>query len=279
MTSASGADRPQPAGDVWPVGRVASELGIPAITLRMWERRYGIGPSLRTSGRHRRYTAQEVERLRRMVELIRNGTSAADAARVSHQSRSRVSVEELLDRVTSYELAPATDALERLLGEVGAAPAWHDIITPAFQRLDEQFAEAANCADLELMLASVVSEAAHRHTARLVVPGRPVLLLPCPGEQHTLPLVMLRTVLLERGCPAVAVEGGSNDLSLLAAAERTDPVVVVLWSMARRAGQSALKRQFEQQGRRTLTAGPGWPAPARDLSDLDGAAAVLAAEF
>ena len=49
----------------WPVGVVADWLGIPASTLRTWERRYGLGPSERTRGGHRRYTEQASPACRR----------------------------------------------------------------------------------------------------------------------------------------------------------------------------------------------------------------------
>src|SRR5699024_2844712 len=48
------------------VAAVAARLGVAASTLRTWERRYGLGPSARTAGRHRRYDAVDVTRLETM---------------------------------------------------------------------------------------------------------------------------------------------------------------------------------------------------------------------
>src|SRR5690348_7457435 len=44
----------------WPVAHVAARVGVSISTLRSWERRYGLGPSGRTEGGHRRYTTDDI---------------------------------------------------------------------------------------------------------------------------------------------------------------------------------------------------------------------------
>ncbi len=63
------------------IGAVARRLGVPAPTLRTWNLRYGIGPSRRSPGGHRRYDSDDLRRLEEMNRLIRTGIPAADAAR------------------------------------------------------------------------------------------------------------------------------------------------------------------------------------------------------
>ncbi len=65
------------------VGAVARRLGVAASTLRTWDRRYGIGPSRRSEGHHRRYDAVDVARLEMMHRLILNGLPPAEAARTA----------------------------------------------------------------------------------------------------------------------------------------------------------------------------------------------------
>lgn len=65
------------------VAAVAGRLGVAASTLRTWERRYGLGPSARTAGRHRRYDADDVTRLETMRRLTGEGVAPADAARLA----------------------------------------------------------------------------------------------------------------------------------------------------------------------------------------------------
>src|SRR5699024_4305079 len=68
---------------LWGVGAVAIRLGIATPTLRTWERRYGIGPSRRTSGGHRRYNEDDIERVELMKRLVAEGVPAEAAAAVA----------------------------------------------------------------------------------------------------------------------------------------------------------------------------------------------------
>jgi hypothetical protein len=65
------------------VAAVARRLGVAPATLRTWHRRYGLGPSDRTSGSHRRYGLTDVARLDLMRRLVHNGVPPADAARIA----------------------------------------------------------------------------------------------------------------------------------------------------------------------------------------------------
>lgn len=62
------------------VGAAARRLGIAAPTLRSWERRYGLSPSRRSVGGHRRYSPEDVARLRAMLQLVNRGVPTAAAA-------------------------------------------------------------------------------------------------------------------------------------------------------------------------------------------------------
>jgi transposase-like protein/methanogenic corrinoid protein MtbC1 len=63
-----------------PVAAVARQLGIAPATLRTWDRRYGIGPSGHTTGRHRRYAPADIARLELMQRALLRGASPAEAA-------------------------------------------------------------------------------------------------------------------------------------------------------------------------------------------------------
>ncbi|WP_169950028.1 MerR family transcriptional regulator [Microbispora sp. H11081] len=70
------------------IGAVSRRLGVPASTLRTWNLRYGIGPSRRSPGGHRRYDAADLRRLEEMNRLIRAGMPPADAAKLALRPRS-----------------------------------------------------------------------------------------------------------------------------------------------------------------------------------------------
>ncbi|MFF2744092.1 MerR family transcriptional regulator [Kitasatospora sp. NPDC058048] len=64
-----------------PTGGVARLLGVSPTTIRSWERRYGIGPSLRDPGHHRRWSPEDIALLEAMCRLAARGVRPAEAAR------------------------------------------------------------------------------------------------------------------------------------------------------------------------------------------------------
>lgn len=64
-------------------GAVARRLGVSPTTLRSWDRRYGLGPALRSQGRHRRWSPRDVAMVEEMCRLTAAGAPPAEAARVA----------------------------------------------------------------------------------------------------------------------------------------------------------------------------------------------------
>lgn len=86
MTSSRPAqdeDRSRASSPGLAVAAVARRLGVAPATLRTWDRRYGLGPSGRTAGSHRRYTTEDVARLLVMRRLTLEGVAPVDAARAA----------------------------------------------------------------------------------------------------------------------------------------------------------------------------------------------------
>jgi MerR family transcriptional regulator, light-induced transcriptional regulator len=59
--------------------QLAERTGVPAATLRMWEARHGFPSPARLAGGHRRYTERDVELVRAVVRLRREGLSLGAA--------------------------------------------------------------------------------------------------------------------------------------------------------------------------------------------------------
>lgn len=69
------------------VAGAARGLGVAPGTLRSWERRYGLAPSLHTAGGHRRYGPVDLARLGVMHRLVQEGVPPAEAARAAILTR------------------------------------------------------------------------------------------------------------------------------------------------------------------------------------------------
>lgn len=63
------------------VAATSAAIGLTPATLRTWDRRYGMSPSVRTSGGHRRYNEHDLLRLRAVARLVDDGVPPAGATR------------------------------------------------------------------------------------------------------------------------------------------------------------------------------------------------------
>jgi len=112
------------------VAAVARQLGVAPATLRTWDRRYGLGPSERSTGAHRRYTEADLARLQHMRRLVLEGVPPADAARQAlavgpeqAAAAPRVSVLRPTLRLAETEATDARHGGGRVIALPGATPA------------------------------------------------------------------------------------------------------------------------------------------------------------
>ena len=64
---------------LYPIRTVSRLTGVPAVTLRAWERRHGIIHPTRTDKGHRLYTEGDVDRVRQVVALLERGVAVGQA--------------------------------------------------------------------------------------------------------------------------------------------------------------------------------------------------------
>ena len=124
MSADSGAT-PQPVA--LSVAGAARGLGVAPGTLRSWERRYGIAPSLHTPGGHRRYGPVDLARLGVMHRLVQEGVPPAEAAQVAVHTQFGP---EALDGTSPYSvvLGSMPEATAELRD--GAEPAAASLVPP-----------------------------------------------------------------------------------------------------------------------------------------------------
>jgi len=71
-----------PTDGLFPIRHVCAETGINPVTLRAWERRYGLIRPLRTPKGHRLYSADDIARIRRILSLLDEGVAVSQVGRV-----------------------------------------------------------------------------------------------------------------------------------------------------------------------------------------------------
>jgi MerR family transcriptional regulator, light-induced transcriptional regulator len=233
----------------WGVGAVSSRLSITASTLRTWERRYGVGPSFRTEGGHRRYTESDIDRVDLMRRLLSRGVSAKDAARVA-RSLGREDLELAL-RDDNYESGGVAHTEEDFLAavvtgnrhelsqlfagvlrETPVTSAWRDVLSPALRRMTTESAAGAVPADA----ASAASELLVRELQGLVAFERSsdgertqVLFARSLPAVEAIPLLVLEAALLQAGVTTHTVGPELDGREVAALAIRLRPDFLVTW--------------------------------------------------
>jgi DNA-binding transcriptional MerR regulator len=267
-------------------------LGVSPNTLRTWDRRYGLGPSVREDGRHRRYSELDAHRLRRMVGLIGSGMSTAAAAAIARgepapespvpavepQSPQTSSVRGFLRAAARLDAPLMRKLAWQLIAEHGVAAAWEQVFTPVLVELG-----SGSGIEIEHMASASVQHALRQIPIPEEAGRLPALLACAPDEQHTLALDALAAVLSERGCAYRSLGARVPAAALVAAVGRLRPSATVVWAHTEELARLVPLADLLASGHTTVVvAGPGWasesvPAAARQVCSLrEGVDAVLA---
>jgi MerR family transcriptional regulator, light-induced transcriptional regulator len=272
-------------GAGWRIGEAAQRLGVSVDTLRTWDRRYGLGPSGRTEGGHRRYLPDEVSQLRQMQQLLFAGESTAAAAAIALGKgaspggrrggggvlalpRTADAAAHGLARAAMALDVPAMQRLIRTtLAERGVIGAWESLLMPILVSLGDRTDRTGTCIEVEHALSECVRAAlvSVAETSRqelvadtaVIVGDAPVLLCAPGDEEHTLPLYALDAALAAKGIAVCLLGARVPSGALAAAIRRLNPPVVFLWAHDRH-GTDQLTAVPPRTRARTVVGGPGW---------------------
>ena len=263
------------------VSAAARRIGVAASTLRTWDRRYGISPSMRTAGDHRRYTLEDLDLLERMHQLMVGGMPPGDAARAAAagaglagpaefdevaadvvQLRPSADYQRSLERAaTGLDSNAASDIIRRCIDGNGVVWAWEEVIAPVLRTIGARSAGGGDGdgIDVEHHLSHIViRELVRQAEVREPVNPRPVLLAAAADEEHTLPLFALSAALAERSIACRVLGGRTPDGALAAAVRRTGPVAVFIWAQSCPATDLEHAVPTTRPAAAVFVGGPGW---------------------
>ena len=243
------ADEAAEAAGLYPIRTVSSLTGVNSVTLRAWERRYGLIRPQRTAKGHRLYTREDIERIQRVVSLLNQGISIGqvkplveDVTAPSAQLAQPVHADEwqryrarLLRAIERFDELALDGAYNDALSLYPVDLVIRNLATPLLQYLGEHWKErAAGVAEehfFSVYLRNKIGTRIHHLNARGT---GPLLLVAClPGEYHeigmlffaltavshgyrvlplgsNLPLEQVPAVLERRPCDAVVLSGSTR---------------------------------------------------------------------
>jgi DNA-binding transcriptional MerR regulator len=251
------------------IGELSRRTGVPADTLRAWERRYGLLSPARSEGGFRLYRRQDEERVRAMRSLLDSGLSAAEAARVAklqplpstaaEASSTAGAGRRLQEALERFDEAEANAVLDEAVSALSVDALAGQVILPALKQVGERWQRGEVSVGQEHFASNVVRGRLAGLARNWGAGSGPLALLACPpGELHDIGLLVFGLVLRARGW-RIAYLGADSPVETVAeAAARLDPRAVVLTALADgpfRSAAGAIARLGRRS--RVLLAGPG----------------------
>ncbi|MFO7565810.1 MAG: MerR family transcriptional regulator [Enhygromyxa sp.] len=219
---------------------VAEMTGVPAATLRAWERRYGIPSPERSSSAYRLFSDHDVASIRQLKELCDEGMAPAEAARLVMRREAasdtpvesdpfRRACESIMRAVADFDPRELEHAVRAAMFLGSASTVYHRIFAPAMRAVGDRWHAGTLSIAQEHMATEMISAVA-RDMLSLVTPASgPEALLACfADEQHALPLYGVAFDLVQAGLRPVVLGARTPPSAIRHAIESIQPALVGL---------------------------------------------------
>jgi DNA-binding transcriptional MerR regulator len=258
------------------VAAVARRIGVAPATLRTWDRRYGLGPSLHEAGSHRRYSPADLAKLTLMRRLISSGVSPADAAEQAKAHKGAVKIAKLVNKFEHRE--ELVDAIHRAakildksfietvlrkdIAENGVIASWTEVIVPLLVIVGDEWERTGAGIEVEHMLSELLKNIIGEGVPEIKKPknAQPVLLAAVGEEVHCLALHALAAALAERGIESFFLGARTPLEAIDAMVRRSAPPAIFLWAQLKHNGDEKFFREIPaiRPTPRIILGGPGW---------------------
>ena len=258
------------------VAAVARRIGVAPATLRTWDRRYGLGPTLHEAGSHRRYSPADLAKLTLMRRLISTGVSPADAAEQAKAHKGTVKIAKLVDdfehrnelvdalhrAATILDKSFIETVLRKDIAENGVIASWTEVIVPLLVIVGDEWERTGAGIEVEHMLSELLKNIMGEGVPEIKKPknAQPVLLAAVGEEVHCLALHALAAALAERGIESFFLGARTPLEAIDAMVRRSAPPAIFLWAQLKHNGDEKFFREIPaiRPTPRIILGGPGW---------------------
>ena len=227
-----------------PIRTVASLTGVNAITLRAWERRYGLIRPQRTPKGHRLYTRQHVDLIQRVLAMVARGVPIGrvrEALEAAGPERTEAAgkgpwhdyLERMADAIARFDEAALDEVYDEALSLHPIEGVSRLLLVPLLVSLGLRWKKVSGGIAEEHFFAVYLRNklGARLHHRKRLVTGWRLLAACAPGEHHEIGLLLfalaahgagLRVVLLGADTPlaeiAIAVRRAGCDAAVISSA-------------------------------------------------------------
>lgn len=226
--------------ELFPIRTVSNLTGVNVVTLRAWERRYGLIQPVRTPSGHRLYGREQIDLIHQILGLLKRGLPISQVARAlpGPQQQSVRAEQDPWSAHRDHLVAAVSRFDDAELEHVySAALALHPIETvtdrlllPVLRELGRRWQTGEGSVAEEHFFSVYVRDklgARFHHRARSA--RGPTVLAAClPDEQHEIGLLVFSLAAHDRGLRVVLLAGRTPLVELPLAARRSHCAAVVL---------------------------------------------------
>jgi DNA-binding transcriptional MerR regulator/methylmalonyl-CoA mutase cobalamin-binding subunit len=201
---------PAPDVELYPIRTVASLTGVNAVTLRAWERRYGLVRPTRTVGGHRLYTRSDIESIHRILSLVEQGVPISRVPQALHSTAPRPqrsadawaqARDGLVSAIARFDEVEVERLYNDLLAQYPTEQVTHSVLLPLLAELGRRWqAREGGVGEEHFFAVYLRNKLGARFHHRTPLPGGPRLLASClPHEQHEIGLLLFALAAHEAG--------------------------------------------------------------------------------
>jgi MerR family transcriptional regulator, light-induced transcriptional regulator len=194
---------PMQSREQLPIRTVSALTGVSTVTLRAWERRYGLVRPVRTPSGHRLYTHAHVEQIRRVLALIERGIPVSRARQVLDAEAAtrapgakggpwRGYQDRMAAAIAGYDDLALDDVYDEALSLHQIESVTRLVLLPLLERLGERWQKLDGAIAEEHFFATYLrSKLGARLQHRMRYATGPRLVVACaPGEHHEVGLLL-----------------------------------------------------------------------------------------
>lgn len=246
------------AAGKYTVNEVEERTGVPASTLRQWERRYGLPKPERSESGYRLYSDDDVRDIRSMKTLVEDGVPASRAAAMVGEATRPVQgprpLEELRDELLQALLGLDDAGADRVLAEAHALypveDVMLDLVRGVMVEIGDMWHDGRVATTTEHFASSYV-QGRIRQLMSLAGQNRggpPAIVACAPFDQHEIGAMMLAVMLRRNGFLVYYVGANTPVEDLVDMAKALRPAVVAISASSVEGVQQLLNRRAALSG-------------------------------
>jgi len=228
------------SNNLYPIRTVSSLTGVNAITLRAWERRYGLIKPIRTAKGHRLYTQENIDMINKVVDLLAKGIPISQVSHTLAQRQEPVEAQisdtwrDYLNQMTSAIRIFDEDALEDIYNRVLALypidVVTNNLIVPLLIELGRRWETAeGSVAEEHFFSVYLRNKLGSRLHHGITNATGPRIVAAClPDENHEIGLLLFSLSALARGFRVILLGANMPIEELPLAVTRAKAAAIVL---------------------------------------------------